>query len=111
MNTSAGLTGQNVSVGGGQASLSWLPQSMLWTGGSEFVGANGTVDSNVSAGASGLSLAANWSNRLRDANFTSAAPWSFINGTSDNVTAEWDRAFHNARLAYEAPSTVRVWDG
>lgn len=109
MNDSIGLLTQNVSFGGGNASLAWAPVSLNWAGGSDF-GNNASFASNMSFASPGVSLDANFGNRLADGDFSSAAPWNFYDGLADNTTAQWIPLQGLARLNHSSLSTAVLWD-
>lgn len=108
MNDSASLTAQSVNFAGGNASLPWTDSVLSWPNGTA-INANGGIDSHMVAAPSGISLRQNWSNRVADGNFTTAAPWSYVNGTADNTTATW-QTNAVARLNHTSAATGVLWD-
>ncbi len=85
----SGLALDQVDLSGGQAVLPWLTQNLSWTQASQFR-QNGTLDSQMTANASGLGLRGNWTNTVANPTFSASAPWQYANGSSRNVTAEWN---------------------
>lgn len=110
MNDAVGLKSpQNVSLGGGRAVLSWTPETLNWTSGTQ-IAANGVGSPNVVANASGLGLRANWTNYVRNGQFNDNSSWQFTNGTSQNVTAGWNGTADLAEFRHWSPGTEILWD-
>lgn len=109
MTNASSLNVQGVGFGGGNASLQWAQSFVSWPNGTA-IAAEGSLDSNLTASPSGISLAANWSNRLSEGNFSHEAPWTFVNGSADNTTASWDSLDKWAQINHTSGSTEFMWD-
>ena len=98
----------NVTVGEG-ARLSWQPQQIAWSGGTDFA-ANGTLDANLTAPSDGLQLLANATNHIPDGSFSARGNWTYANGSADAVTAAWEPVPGDAILGHTSSSTQVLWD-
>ena len=98
----------NVTVGEG-ARLSWLPQQLAWSGGTDFA-TNGTLDANLTASSEGLQLLANATNHIPDGNFSAQGNWTYTNAPSNTVTADWERFLGDAILGHTSGTTQVLWD-
>ena len=107
--TVANLTLQDVVLAGDRLMLPWRNEDLAWTSSADF-GANGTADSNATAGSSGLELAVNSASYLESGDFASDSGWAFADGPAGEVTAEWDAAAEVAVLGHDSPTTQSPWD-
>ncbi len=89
MDDPSGIALDQVELSAGQAVLPWQSQNLSWTQANQFR-QNGTLDSRMTANASGLGLRSNWTNTVTNPTFSAGAPWQYANGSSGNVTAEWN---------------------
>jgi hypothetical protein len=111
MNNTDSLTLDNATLGGGIASLPWIPVSYTWGSGADFSW-NGTLDSNLSVVPSGVTLAANWSNRVADGNFSRPGDWTYESGggVPYRVNATRDGPAKAALLQHVSSSTESQWN-
>ncbi|MFA5897062.1 MAG: hypothetical protein WC985_09215 [Thermoplasmata archaeon] len=109
MNDTVGLAVQNVTMEGGRAVLPWQPESLAWNRAAQFA-ANGTLAPGMTANASGIGLWGNWSSHVVNGGFTDSGSWTYANGTTQNVTAQWNATLKDAQLAHTSPLNQTMWD-
>jgi len=109
MNTSEGLTLQDIALDSGTAELPWTYANISWADGPAFE-RNGTQESNLTFTSDGVELAANLSNHITNGHFATDANWSFANGKGEVVTG-WDDAARNAEYRSVSASTESLWNG
>lgn len=111
MNNTSSLTLDNATLGGGVASLPWIPTSYAWGSGADF-SKNGTADANLTIAHSGITLAANWSNRIADGDFSRPGAWVYENGSGApyRVNATRDRTVQAGLLQQMSRSTEVQWN-
>lgn len=109
LNTSNGLALHDVDLADGNATLSWKSSNITWAAPSQFV-ANGTLDGNLVAGASNISLRSDTSNHVADGDFTSSLPWQYSPSAGGNVTTAWDSATRSAVFRHASALTESLWD-
>jgi hypothetical protein len=109
MNTTTNLTSDNVTVGLGQASLSWVQSNLTWSRAKQIVD-NGTLDPSMTWNASGVSLRTNWTNYVKDPAFATNASWQYQNGTSDGVTASRNESAGLGELGAAGSRDQTLWE-
>ncbi len=98
----------NVSLVNGKAVLSRQPMHLAWSSGADLA-RNGTIGSNITSDTNGIELAANLTNYVPDGDFRTGGPWSYQNGSTGNVVANWEPR-GDVLLGHNSSSTQVMFD-
>lgn len=97
-----------IELAGDKATLPWTRVNVTWTTPSRFA-ANGSLDANLTADGTGLSLRADPTNYAIAGDFAVPLPWRYEASPGGNITASWDAS--NEAAVLRSATSESLWDG
>lgn len=101
MSEPSGLSFNGTAVENGMAVLAWAPETLVWSGGSDFA-ANGTLGSSLFAGPSGVELRADTRNYVTGGDFAAPGAWQLL--PTQNVSVVEGGSFEDAYIGHTSPA-------
>lgn len=102
MSDSADLTFRGTAMENGSAVLAWAPETLDWSGGSDFA-ANGALDSSLTTSPSGIELTADTRNYITSGDFAAPGAWELL--PTQNVNVIEEAAFEDAYTGHVSLAT------
>lgn len=104
LNETAGLDVDGIQIENGSAVLEWTDDSIAWTGGPQFA-QNGSL-LGLTAGPTGIELAADLRNHVIDGDFAAPGPWEFL--PSQNVGVTYEPSSLDVRIDHSSSPAPNV---